>query len=403
MSFAAPDPDLAVRLLSGADSALPLLAEAAGLRDEGHGRTVTYSRKVFVPITTMCRDTCTYCTFVKPPGAGGEYLTPQDVLAIATAGDELDCTEALLTLGDRPEDKWTQARDFLDTQRAGSTIDYVVQMSELIRTETRLFPHANPGIMDEAEIAKLRPSNVSMGLMLENISDRLTEPGMPHHNCPDKVPSVRVNTIRAAGRQKVPFTSGILVGIGETPSEVVDSLFALADLQTEYGHIQEFIIQNFRAKADTLMRFSPEPDIPYFVRVLALARWILGPEANLQVPPNLTDDFSVFLDAGINDWGGVSPLTIDWVNPESPWPHLEALEQVTVSHGFDLQPRLPVYPEYVTDEWIDARLLASVVSRSIQTGTLQFLDQPQHDDNDHIPPNPTGRGRERDLGFDAPP
>jgi FO synthase len=241
-------------------------------------------------------------------------------------------------------------------------------MSELIRAETRLFPHANPGIMEEDAIAKLRPSNVSMGLMLENISDRLTEPGMPHHNCPDKVPSVRVETIRAAGRQKVPFTSGILVGIGETPAEVVKSLFALADLQTEYGHIQEFIIQNFRAKANTRMRFSPEPDIPYFVRVVAVARWILGAEANLQVPPNLTDDFSVYLGAGINDWGGVSPLTIDWVNPEAPWPHLDVLEQVTASHGFRLRSRLPVYPEYLTDEWIDAGLLASVVNRSDSEG-----------------------------------
>ncbi len=368
MPLPAPDPDLALRILTGDEPVDGLLAEASRLRDEGHGRTITYSRKVFIPITTLCRDTCTYCTFVKPPGAGGEYLTPQDVLATATAGDELDCTEALLTLGDKPEDKWTQARDFLDTHNAGSTIDYVVQMSELIRAETRLFPHANPGIMEEDAIAKLRPSNVSMGLMLENISDRLTEPGMPHHNCPDKVPSVRVETIRAAGRQKVPFTSGILVGIGETPAEVVKSLFALADLQTEYGHIQEFIIQNFRAKANTRMRFSPEPDIPYFVRVVAVARWILGAEANLQVPPNLTDDFSVYLRAGINDWGGVSPLTIDWVNPEAPWPHLDVLEQVTASHGFRLRSRLPVYPEYLTDEWIDAGLLASVVNRSDSEG-----------------------------------
>jgi FO synthase len=373
MSFPTPDPDLAVRLLTGVDPVQPLLAEAARLRDEGHGRTVTYSRKVFLPITTLCRDTCTYCTFVKPPGAGGEYLTPDDVLAIAAAGDELDCTEALLTLGDRPEDKWPQAREFLDSQEADSTIDYVVQMSELIRSETRLFPHANPGIMDEADISKLRPSNVSMGLMLENISDRLTEPGMPHHDCPDKVPSLRVDTIRAAGRQKVPFTSGILVGIGETPQEVVDSLFALGELQTENGHIQEFIIQNFRAKANTRMRFSPEPDIQYFVKVVAIARWILGAEANLQVPPNLTDDFSVYLDAGINDWGGVSPLTIDWVNPEAPWPHLDELEQVTASRGFGLRPRLPVYPEYLTDEWIDPGLLRDAVDRSDSDGYAEIL------------------------------
>lgn len=364
MPLGAPDPELAVALLTGDRPSDDLLAEASRLRNEGHGTVITYSRKVFVPITTMCRDTCTYCTFVKPPGAGGQYLTPEDVLAIVTAGDELDCTEALLTLGDSPEDKWPQAQEFLDAHGVETTIDYVVQMSELIRSETRLFPHANPGILSEDQIRQLRPTNVSMGLMLENISDRLTEPGMPHHNCPDKVPAIRVETIRAAGRQMVPFTSGILVGIGETHEEVVDSLFALAELQAEHGHLQEFIIQNFRAKADTRMRFSPEPEIPYFVRVVALARWILGAEANVQVPPNLTDDFSVYLDAGINDWGGVSPLTIDWVNPEAPWPHLETLAQVTASHGFELRPRLPVYPEYLTSEWIDPQLLVDASARS---------------------------------------
>lgn len=363
-----PDPDLALRLLDPSSDAQELMATASHLRDEGRGRTVTYSRKVFVPITTLCRDTCTYCTFVKPPGNGGEYLTPEDVLAIVTAGDELHCTEALLTLGDRPEDKWPQARAFLDKQGASSTIEYVAMMSELIRAETGLYPHANPGVMSKSDIARLRPTNVSMGMMLENISDRLTEPGMPHHNCPDKVPAVRVETIREAGRQAVPFTTGILVGIGETPREVVDSLFALRDLATEFGHIQEFIIQNFRAKADTRMRFSPEPTIPYFIRVVALARWILGAEANLQVPPNLTEDFSVYLAAGINDWGGVSPLTIDWVNPEAPWPALERLEAVTADGGFTLRPRLPVYPEYLTNRWVDGQLLADAVSSATTDG-----------------------------------
>jgi FO synthase len=368
MSFPAPDPALALRYLEGDAEPGPLLAESRRLRDEGHGRTITYSRKVFVPLTTMCRDTCTYCTFVKPPGGGGEYLTPDEVLAIVRAGDDADCTEALLTLGDKPEDRWPQAQAFLDGQGCTTTIDYVVKMSELIRSETRLFPHANPGIMSRSNIDRLRPTNVSMGLMLENISDRLMEPGMPHHNCPDKVPSVRVETIRDAGRAKVPFTSGILVGIGETPSEVVDSLFALAQLREEGSHIQELIIQNFRAKANTRMRHAPEPEIPYFVRVVALARWILGAEANVQVPPNLTDDFSVYLDAGINDWGGVSPLTIDWVNPEAPWPHLNTLKDVTAARGFTLRPRLPVYPEYLNDHWIAPDLLVSALSRATSDG-----------------------------------
>jgi FO synthase len=322
----------------------------------------------------MCRDTCTYCTFVKPPRNGGEYLTPDDVLAIVRAGDELHCTEALLTLGDRPEEKWPQAQEFLDDHGAATTIEYVAMMSELIRAETGLFPHANPGILSPDDFDRLRPTNVSMGMMLENISDRLTEPGMPHHNCPDKVPAVRVKTIRDAGAARVPFTTGILVGIGETSQEVVRSLFALADLQNETGHIQEFIIQNFRAKADTRMRFSPEPDIPYFVRVVALARWILGAEANIQVPPNLTDDFGVYLDAGINDWGGVSPLTIDWVNPEAPWPHLEKLEAVTSEQGYVLRPRLPVYPEYLTPEWIDGSLLPHAVSAATDDGYAAIPD-----------------------------
>ena len=373
MSLSAPDRERAVAYLTGELDAGALIAEAGRLRDEGHGRAVSYSRKVFVPVTTLCRDTCTYCTFVKPPGAGGEYLAPEDVLAIVRAGDELDCTEALLTLGDKPEDKWPQAREFLAAHGCETTIDYVVQMSELIRSESRLFPHANPGIMSAADISALRPTNVSMGLMLENISDRLTEPGMPHHNCPDKVPSVRMQTIEEAGRQRVPFTTGILVGIGEDATEIVDSLFALAGVQERYGHLQEFIIQNFRAKANTRMRNSPEPTIPYVVRVVAVARWILGAEANVQVPPNLTEDFSIYLDAGINDWGGVSPLTIDWVNPEAPWPHLDSLEEVTREAGFDLVPRLPVYPEYVRPSrsdadapspWIDPELVTAVDHRS---------------------------------------
>ncbi|HSF87670.1 MAG TPA: 7,8-didemethyl-8-hydroxy-5-deazariboflavin synthase CofG [Acidimicrobiia bacterium] len=360
MSFPAPDPDLAVELITGRRDPAPLFAEAARLRDEGKGRTVTYSRKVFIPLTTLCRDTCTYCTFAKPPGAGGEYLQPDDVMAIARAGETYRCTEALFTLGDAPELRWPQAREFLAGQGVASTLDYVRVMSERVAAETTVFPHANPGVMDEDSIAALRPSNVSMGLMLENISPRLLEPGMPHHNCPDKDPEVRVATIEAAGRQRVPFTSGVLVGIGETPSEIVDSLFALARLQEMHGHLQEIIVQNFRAKADTRKRRDSEPTVQFFSRVVAAARWILGPEMNLQVPPNLTDDFGVYLDAGINDWGGVSPLTIDWVNPEAPWPHLDKLRSVTEAAGFTLKPRLPVYPEFISDTWIAPELLPKV-------------------------------------------
>ncbi|RPI22840.1 MAG: 7,8-didemethyl-8-hydroxy-5-deazariboflavin synthase subunit CofG, partial [Actinobacteria bacterium] len=275
MPFPSPDPELAVDFLTGRRDATPLLAEAARLRDEGHGTTVTYSRKVFIPLTTLCRDTCTYCTFAKPPGNGGEYLTPDDVLAIARAGERHACTEALLTLGDRPEERWPQAAAFLADQGCATTLEYVRRMSELIREETALFPHANPGLMTEEDLLALRPTNPSMGLMLENISPRLMEPGMPHHDCPDKDPAGRMATIEAAGRAAVPFTTGVLVGIGETPRELVDSLFAIAGVAAD-GGIQEVIVQNFRAKADTLMRRSAEPTVHYMVRVVAAARWILG-------------------------------------------------------------------------------------------------------------------------------
>lgn len=360
-----PDPDLAVGYLDGTQPAELLFEEARRLRDEGKGRTVTYSPKVFVPLTTMCRDQCTYCTFVKPPGNGGMYLTPDDVMAIVKAGDTHGCTEALFTLGDAPEAKYPAARQFLESVGCPTTMDYVVAMTERVFNETGLFPHANPGVMSEEAITRLRSSNPSIGLMLENISPRLTEPGMPHFNCPDKVPSVRVATIEAAGRQRVPFTSGILVGIGENNQEIVDSLFALAEIHGRLGHIQEVIIQNFRAKADTRMRFGAEPIPSWFARVVALARWIMGPTMNVQVPPNLTERYEAYLDAGINDWGGVSPLTIDWVNPEAPWPHLSELRARTIAAGFELRPRLPVYPEYLTSDWLDGPML--VKARSVTT------------------------------------
>ncbi|MXY77204.1 MAG: 7,8-didemethyl-8-hydroxy-5-deazariboflavin synthase subunit CofG [Acidimicrobiia bacterium] len=357
MGYPPPDHQLAVDYIDGKLANGPLFELAGRMRDEGRGRTITYSPKVFVPITTLCRDVCTYCTFAKPPGAGGEYLTPDDVLAIAEAGDAAGCYEALLTLGDRPEERWPQARAFLEAQGHSTTIGYVRAMSELIVESTGLFPHANPGIMTVTEIEALRPTNVSMGLMLENISPRLMEPGMPHHNCPDKEPAVRMRTIEAAGAARVPFTTGILVGIGENTPEIVDSLLAIREVHARWGHIQEVIIQNFRAKADTLMRRSAEPIPAWFARVVAVARWILGPEMNLQVPPNLTERYEIYLEAGINDWGGVSPLTIDWVNPEAPWPHLDELRARTEAHGFELRPRLPVYPEFISDTWIDRDMI----------------------------------------------
>ena len=362
MPYPAPNPELAYDLLTGAQPTAPLFEEARRSRDEGKGHTVTYSRKVFVPVTTMCRDRCTYCTFAKPPGAGGVFLTQDEVMAVVRAGERHGCTEALFTLGDRPEDRWPAARDFLDRVGHTSTLDYVRSLTEQVVEESTLFPHANPGLMDGPTLEALRRSNPSMGLMLENISTRLMEPGMPHYECPDKDPAARVATIEAAGRLSVPFTTGVLIGIGETPREVVDSIFALADSHEHWGHLQEIIVQNFQPKADTRMRGAEPPSVEYFATIVAITRWVFGPTMNVQVPPNLTEDFGIYLDAGINDWGGVSPLTIDWVNPEAPWPHLDRLQAVTEAAGFELQQRLPVYPEYLTEQWIDPALLPKLVN-----------------------------------------
>ncbi|MEA3511904.1 MAG: 7,8-didemethyl-8-hydroxy-5-deazariboflavin synthase CofG [Actinomycetota bacterium] len=363
MAFPAPDPDLAIRFLAGSAATGALFSEARRLRDEGKGRTISYSRKVFVPLTTMCRDRCTYCTFAKPPGAGGVYMTPDEVMAVIRAGEVHGCTEALVTLGDRPEDRWPAAREFLNSNGYTSTLDYVGDTTERIVDESALLPHANPGLMNEETQRRLRRSNPSLGLMLENISPRLMEPGMPHYDCPDKDPVARMGTIETAGRLRIPFTTGILVGIGETPEEIVASLFALAEVHRGWGHLQEIIVQNFLPKADTRMRGVEPPSIEFFSTVVALTRWIFGAEMNVQVPPNLTQDFGIYLDAGINDWGGVSPLTIDWVNPEAPWPHLDHLRSVTIDAGFELRPRLPVYPEYLSDRWIDPVMLRRLVGR----------------------------------------
>ena len=358
MSHPSFDPDLALDYLLGRRPSEPLRREASRLRDEGKGRTVTYSRKVFVPLTTLCRDRCTYCTFAKPPGAGGEYMTLDEVLDLARTGERYGCTEALLTLGDQPEDRWPAARAFLEERGFGSTMEYVRAASELIVERTSLFPHANPGVMAPSQIETLRSTNVSMGLMLENISDRLTEPGMPHFGSPDKVPSARVGTIESAGKARVPFTSGILVGIGEAPGEIVESLMTLSSLHARHGHLQEIIVQNFQPKADTPMRARTTPAPEFVTTIVAIARWLFGPTMNIQVPPNLTDRFERYLNVGVNDWGGVSPITIDWVNPERPWPHLEDLRARTEAAGFELRARMPVYPEFIDATWVDQRMLS---------------------------------------------
>jgi FO synthase len=327
-----------------------LLATASRLRELGHGRIVTHSRKVFVPLTMLCRDHCHYCTFAQPPArVRAAYLTPDEVLAIVRAGRAAGCKEALLTLGDRPEERYPTARRWLEERGYRSTLDYLRAVCILIIEETGLLPHLNPGVMSWEEMARLKQVSASMGIMLEQVSERLLEPGMAHHRSPDKVPAVRLRTVEDAGRLAIPLTTGILVGIGETAEERALSLFAIRDVHRRHRHIQEVIVQNFRAKPRTAMRHHPEPSLEEFLAAVATARVVLGPQMNVQAPPNLTDpDYPRLLDAGINDWGGVSPVTPDQVNPEAPWPALDDLRARTAERGFTLRERLCVYPEYAT-------------------------------------------------------
>jgi 7,8-didemethyl-8-hydroxy-5-deazariboflavin synthase CofG subunit len=357
--------DDAVALLTAEGAELEaLLAAAAALRDAGKGRVVTYSRKVFIPLTNLCRDSCGYCTFVRRPGEpGARTLEPEEVLAIARAGAAAGCKEALFSLGDKPERRYPTYRAWLAARGYRSTIEYLAAMCRLVLEETGLLPHANPGALTADEIALLRDVNVSMGMMLESTSERLLARGQAHWASPDKVPAVRLATLRAAGEQRVAFTTGILIGIGETPAERVDALLAIRDLHARYGHIQEVIIQNFRAKPDIRMRDWPEPGVLDMVRTIAVARLLLGPTMNIQAPPNLMPDaYPRYLAAGLNDWGGISPVTLDYINPEAPWPTLAALERATAAAGFTLCERLAIYPEYVRErpEFIPAPLRARV-------------------------------------------
>jgi FO synthase len=349
-----------------------LLAEARRLREQGHGRTISYSRKVFIPLTRLCRDTCAYCTFATTPGkVAAPFLLPDEVLAIAKAGERAGCHEALFTLGDKPELRYAAARRALAELGYESTVDYLTAMCALVLRETSLLPHVNAGIMAESEIARLRTVSVSQGIMLESASERLCQRGGPHFGSPDKAPAVRLDMIAAAGRLQVPFTSGILIGIGETQHERIDSLLALRDLHDRYGHLQEIIVQNFRAKPDTRMARATEPGLDELMWTAAAARLIFGASMNIQVPPNLSyDRFAVLLDAGINDWGGVSPVTPDHVNPEAPWPDLRKLERATAAACLHLTERLAVYPACVQDAagWIDPKLHAPLLRHADAAG-----------------------------------
>jgi FO synthase len=338
---------------------LELLNTATCVRARGKGSVVTFSKKVFIPLTTLCRDYCSYCTFRKDPGQpGAHFMTPDEVLALAEQGRRAGCKEALLSLGDQPERIFTEAREFLHRQGFARTLDYLAAMSELVLEKTGLLPHANPGVMDRAALERLKDSNASVGLMLENVSPRLMREGLPHANAPDKVPALRLRTIEEAGKLSLAFTTGILIGIGETMEERIDSLIAIRTLHEKYGHIQEVIIQNFRAKPDIPMAAHPEPSLEDMLRTIALARLILGPQMNVQAPPNLSyNDFPRLLDAGINDWGGISPVTRDFINPEAAWPQISRLQSETESRGFTLRERLALYPEFVgRDKFLSSRV-----------------------------------------------
>ena len=347
-----------------------LLAEARRLRDDGARRLVTYSPKVFIPLTTLCRDVCGYCTFARPPRRGERAFLPlEEVLAIARAGAAAGCHEALFTLGDKPELRYRVARDELRRLGFETTLEYLTAAADAVLAETGLLPHLNPGVMGPDDLVSLRRVSASMGIMLETTATRLSARGGPHWASPDKDPERRLATIAAAGELRIPFTSGLLIGIGETREERLEALRALGDLHDRYGHVQEVIVQNFRAKPGTRMADHPEPTLDDHLWTIAAARIVLGPRAHVQAPPNLAfDDFPRLLDAGIDDWGGISPVTIDHVNPEAPWPEVERLREATRSRGLELAARLPVYPEYLDSEWVDPRVLGPALARADALG-----------------------------------
>lgn len=366
--------EAAVLLQARGDDLLDLSASAARVRDAGlaaAGRpgVITYSKSVFIPLTRLCRDKCHYCTFATVPGklrrAGhGMFMSPDEVLDIARKGAELGCKEALITLGDKPEDRWPEAREWLEAEGYDDTIAYVRAMSIRILEETGLLPHLNPGVMSWTDFQRLKPVAPSMGMMLETTATRLwSEPGGPHYGSPDKEPAVRLRVLEDAGRSSVPFTSGLLIGIGETYEERAESLFALRRVARSYHGVQELIIQNFRAKPDTAMRGMPDAELDDLVATIAVARHIMGPSGCLQAPPNLVDaEYARLIGAGIDDWGGVSPLTPDHVNPERPWPQIDELARHSEAAGFTLRERLCVYPEFVQrgEPWLDPRLMPHV-------------------------------------------
>ena len=353
-----------------------LVSVAGALRDRGHGRSLTYSPKVFFPVTNLCRDRCSYCTFRRDPGRPGEWtMSLSEIAELARKGNALGCSEALMCLGDKPEVAFRGFRRTLAGYGAASTAEYLAMACETALKEG-LLPHTNAGLLDREQMAALRPLNASMGLMLENVSPRLRDRGMPHHLAPDKEPGARLRMMSQAAELSIPFTTGILVGIGENEAERIASLLAIRELHERYGHIQEVIIQNFHAKADTDRAEVEVPDIALMVRTVAMARLILGAGMNLQAPPNLNPrSHRELIRAGINDWGGISPLTLDFINPEAPWPHLDALESTCREEGFSLSPRLPVYPEFENPRFLDPSMAAVLADRRKQEEPVSCLQK----------------------------
>ena len=360
---------------STSDELASLCRAAAIMRYKGKGRDVSFSPKVFIPLTRLCRDFCGYCAFRQSPDeADSLYMSLDEVLEVAQAGERLGCTEALFTLGERPEQRYPEAKDWLKRRGYRTTLEYLHKACQLVLEKTSLLPHGNPGTMARREMAMLREVNASMGVMLESSSPRLSESGGPHELAPSKRPNVRIRTLEIAGELRIAFTTGILIGIGETLEERIDSLLVIRELQRRYGHVQEVIIQNFRAKPSTPMCGHRDPPMDDLLWTVAVSRLVLGPDANIQVPPNLSfADYPVYLLAGINDWGGISPLTIDYVNPEAPWPQMSELDRSTKELGFRLRPRLPVYPEYVVDkqEYIPEPLKGRVTSLADADGYVK--------------------------------
>jgi FO synthase subunit 1 len=347
---------------------------ARNIRNKIKAGSITYSRKVFINLVNLCRDTCSYCTYKKQPADKSvSMMSPSQVLAIAEAGKKLGCTEALFVTGERPEQRYPEAREWLRSVGHSSTVEYIREMSDMVLQKTGLLPHTNAGTLTKKEMSVLRDNNVSLGMMLESSSERLLGKGMPHELAPSKNPKARIKALEDAGQLKIPLTTGLLVGIGESPEELIDALYVIKEIHHKYGHIQEIIMQNFVPKPETGMAKSLPTSYDYFFKSIALVR-IIMPQMNIQVPPNLNpENFGKFIDAGINDWGGISPITIDHVNPESPWPSIESIKRVTNSRGYQLRARLPIYPEFLDkdDGFIPDKLRSYINLLSDDAGLIR--------------------------------